>query len=284
MLGMPNPAVMPQRSSASMILPAPVARTTVEGMGEEDIYLSPVVQTGFLLQKIRDNGASRGPIVPCSLEGNAQAELQGARAQGRGKAERRISSNVVSMHVEGGKAGQLSKVGPHRVIDAGKVQAIGQVEAFRHQLQTGLFAQPEFLCETHIEVNEVGSLAGIACCPDRAVIGGMAIAIHVSTSQQVEGVPAVIAENGREDESGQSPRPAIGCLQYRSRHNLMALIEFRERALSGQVQVVLRAEVAVEVKGRVICLAVGVIAEQAYVRAKALLNFDDPAFIERRPL
>src|SRR5579859_1191723 len=224
------------------------------------------------------------PSSLCPLESKAQTKLQSTRAQGRSEAERRGWANVASMHVEGGKAGQLSKVGSHRIVDAGKVQAIGQVEALRHQLQTGLFAQFEFLCKAHIEVDEIGPFTSIACGPDRAVVGGMAIAIHVSTGQQVKGVSAVIAENRRENEPGQSPRPAVGRLQYGSRHNFVTLIEFRERALPGQVQVVLWAEVAVEVKGCVICLAVGVIAEQAYVRAKALLNFDNSAFIERRAL
>src|SRR5438270_13811871 len=53
---------------------------------------------------------------------------------------------------------------------------------------------------SHIEGSEVRALSGIAGSPDRPVIGGVAIAIHVRTGKQVEGMSAVVTEDGRELE------------------------------------------------------------------------------------
>src|SRR5689334_22700085 len=64
----------------------------------------------------------------------------------------------------------------------------------------------------------------------------------------------------------------------------MTLVEVRKRAFYAQAGVVLGAEIAVEIRGGVKPFAVRVIAEKREIVAEALLDLDDPSFVQRRCL
>src|SRR5438270_4239412 len=122
---------------------------------------------------------------------------------------------------------------------------------------------------SHIEGSEVRALSGIAGSPDRPVIGGVAIAIHVRTGKQVEGMSAVVTEDGRELEVGENRAAETAGIGYNRHYNFVALIEVRKRAFARQIGVVLGAEVAVEIGGGVKGLAESVVGHHRVVGAEA---------------
>src|SRR5690349_7094035 len=107
----------------------------------------------------------------------------------------------------------------------------------------------------------------------------MAVPIDVGTGEQVERMPAVKPNNGgnlETRERGILP----GTINDRCPNNLVPLIEFGQSPFRGQVGVVLRPEVAVEVRCRVEGFAVRVISKQCEIVAEALPDLDNGAFVE----
>ena len=107
----------------------------------------------------------------------------------------------------------------------------------------------------------------------------MAIAVDVRTCEKVEGMPSVVSEDGREFKIREVPGlPRAG--EDACDDDFMALVEFRESTISVDVGLIEWSVVTIEIGGVVRCFAVSVICNQADVRVKALLNFENSSLIE----
>src|SRR5258708_38733215 len=94
-------------------------------------------------------------------------------------------------------------------------------------------------------------------------------------------MPAVVPDNRRDLETGQDlvfPRS----FQNGCHYDFVTLVERREAPLRGQVGLVLRAKVAVEVGSGIKRFAQSVIRHHSEGIAEALLDLHNPAFIQRR--
>src|SRR6476646_1938050 len=96
-------------------------------------------------------------------------------------------------------------------------------------------------------------------------------------------MPAVIADDGCElkaRKDGIFPR----AVEDGSQNEFVALVEVRKTAFGSEIGVVYRAKVAVEVRGGIKRLAVGVIADEREIVAEALLDLNDATLVESRCL
>src|SRR5580700_1647546 len=92
---------------------------------------------------------------------------------------------------------------------------------------------------------------------------------------------AVVLENWRELKTRQeSILP--WAVDHSGRHDLVAFIEFGERAVQLQIGRILRAEVGVEIGAGVEGFAVGVACEEREIVAEAFVDFDNAALVEAR--
>src|SRR6185437_8587220 len=92
-------------------------------------------------------------------------------------------------------------------------------------------------------------------------------------------MPAVIADDGgdlKARKDGIFPR----AIEDGSENEFVALVEVRKTAIGAEISVVYRAKVAIEVRGSVKRLAVGVVANKREIVAEALLDLNDAAFVE----
>src|SRR5260370_5497242 len=137
----------------------------------------------------------------------------------------------------------------------------------------------ELARQTHVKVQGIGALTRVTRRSDGAVVGGMAVAIAIGPRQQIKGMHAVVANDRRELKPGQHGI-LPGGVQNAGKHYLVPLVEVRKRAFPGQVGLVSRSKVTVEIARRVECLAEGVVSKQGEVTAKALLYFQDGPFVK----
>src|SRR5690349_181087 len=107
----------------------------------------------------------------------------------------------------------------------------------------------------------------------------MAVPIDVGAGEQVERMPAVKTNNGGNLKTRErSILP--GTINDRCPNNLVPLIEFGQSPFRRQVGIVLRPEVAVEVRCRVEGFAVRVVSKQSEIVAETLPDLDNGAFVE----
>src|SRR5271168_640288 len=99
------------------------------------------------------------------------------------------------MHIESGEPGLEAEQRADLVVHAGVVGAIGDVEAFRGQNQTGALADLVLPGQSRVEVNIVGAETGVARITYGAFISDVIVAIDRATCEQIERMTAVVLEN-----------------------------------------------------------------------------------------
>jgi hypothetical protein len=159
---------------------------------------------------------------------------------------------------------------------------IGKVEAFGQELQLATLSQPEGLGHPQIKVNEIRPQAGIAASANRAIIGGVAVAIHVRSRQQIEGMAAVVPENRRQLPTAQ-PLAFSGGFCNHCCHDFMSLIKAGKTAFRIELSVVLGPKVTVEIGNGIDGLAERVIRQKTEVVAQTLGYLDNSSLIHARP-
>src|ERR1700761_918639 len=148
----------------------------------------------------------------------------------QGLAGREFGSTV---DIEGRSKGRSDNV-----VNAGIVGAIGDVEPFRGEVQAVLIADPENPAQTHVEINIVGSQTGVARRRRRPIVGEVTIAVDVGPGEQIERVPAVVADNRCKLKARKPTRTVERALQHCGKDDFLALIEVRHGALRVQVHLV----------------------------------------------
>src|SRR6185437_1570608 len=209
-LGMPKPAVMPCRTRAATNACAPVIWLKWDVVGEATDIGALKIRDGRWL-KIKRRRRCASVVLVKELEADANTKLQLAHRESRGKSQRCTSrTRSTARNIKRGEAwlptfsDGKTEIRTHYVVYTGKVRAVRQVKAFSQHLKTRAVAHFETARDAHVEIHVVRTQAGIPRRANRTIIGAVAIAIHVGTSQKVERMPAVVAENRRELEAGEN--------------------------------------------------------------------------------
>src|SRR4029077_9476779 len=84
----------------------------------------------------------------------------------------------------------------HHVVHACEVGMVGDVEALRCKLHSGLFANFMLPAQAHVEIGETRAKSSIAAGAEGAFVRGVIVAVHFATRQQVERMPAIVSKNG----------------------------------------------------------------------------------------
>src|SRR4051812_31731810 len=89
-------------------------------------------------------------------------------------------------------ARQIERAGDRadRIIHAGKVLTVGQIEGFRGHLERDRFADYKPAAEPQIEIPEVRTSPGVPAGERRTVRGRMAVRIQILSGEQIKGMPA----------------------------------------------------------------------------------------------
>ncbi len=127
-----------------------------------------------------------------------------------------------------------SKRRAHDIVHAGIVGVIGKVKSFRCKVQRSLLPQLESAAQSHVEIGEVRTNAGIASCSGRTIIREMSVAVDVRCSQKVEWVAAVVRKDRRELEPPEDSRFIKRAGQNRGDHHLVPLVKIRQRTITLQ--------------------------------------------------
>src|SRR5208283_238147 len=135
--------------------------------------------------------------------------------------------------------------------------------------------------QARVETGVIRSKTRVARSTDGAAIGGVIVAIGGLSTQQIKRMPAVVIENRRHLEAGQSAPP--GAVEDSRDDHFVSLIEVGSSAFRTHVQVVLRSVVAVEIRGGVDGVAVGVIRHDRGGLVELLLDLDNAALIKGGP-
>jgi len=128
--------------------------------------------------------------------------------------------------------------------------------------------------EPQIEGCEARPLARVPSGKWRPVSVCAAIAIDISSDQQVEGSAAVGAKDRRESET-RTPNYRIG-------DEFMPLIEGGKRPLQSRVRLIHGAEVAVVVRHIINSLAIGVVSGQRKRAVETLREFENSSVVDGR--
>src|SRR5258708_25926 len=177
-----------------------------------------------------------------------------------------------AMHVERGESRRQAEEWAGHVVYTGIVCMVRDVEALSRKLQLRLLANFMLPTQAHIETDVARAKPGVATGSDRTLIGGVIVAVHLTSSQQVERMSAVIGKSRRQLKARKGwilPR----AVKHSGHYDFMALIEFRKSAIRAQVRRILRSIIAVEIRRGVEALAKSVVAQQSKVIAEALLEF-----------
>src|SRR5260370_41606717 len=117
----------------------------------------------------------------------------------------------------------------------------------------------------------------------------MVITIDIRSSEQIERMRAVVADNRLNRESAENAVRQVSAvvlprsLKDASHHQLVALIKIGNRALGAQAaDLVSRRVVAVEIRRCIYPFAVGVIRHHGEVMTEAFLDFQNTAVVIRR--
>src|SRR5260370_4476761 len=185
------------------------------------------------------------------------------------------------MHVKRGELRIKTEEWAHLIVHASKVCMVGDVEALGRELQFCLLAKFMLPSQAHIEIDVVRAKSRVTAGSDRTFVGGVIVAVHLASRQQVERMSTVVGKNRSQLKAGkQGILP--GSFNYAGRNDFMALIEFRKRAIGTEVSRILRSKIAVKISTRVEAFAKSVVAKQGEVIAEALLDFQNSGLVNGR--
>ena len=91
------------------------------------------------------------------------------------------------MDVEGRESRREAEQRTYFVIHAGIIRAVGDVETFRGQLQIHPLAEFVLPGQARVEVNIVGTEAGVARGTDGPLVRRVVVPVDLATGEQVEG-------------------------------------------------------------------------------------------------
>src|SRR5215471_1088440 len=115
-------------------------------------------------------------------ENKTCAQLQLARGLGRSEAESLAGQNVIQTALDGSVAQDSAHgASANHIVDTGEVRAVEDVECFRQELQLRTLSDFECFRQTQVQIDKVGTYASVASDAKRTIIGGMAIAIHITS-------------------------------------------------------------------------------------------------------
>src|ERR1700722_6102131 len=233
----------------------------------------------------RPRGSRHKPVV-WELERKPQAELDftlgeiGSETKRLARRESCAPVNVKTGVSSSAGTGDRANSWPclnakewiHHVVHACEVGMVGDVEALRCKLHSGLFAKFMLPAQAHVEIGVARAKSSVAAGADGAFVRGVIVAVHFASRQQVERMPAIVGKNGGQLKTGKDGiRPRT--VNDTGHHDLMALIEFGKSAVGAQVGRILRAIIAVKISHRVESFAIGLIAQHGKIIAEALLDF-----------
>src|ERR1700733_15865848 len=114
--------------------------------------------------------------------------------------------------------------------------------------------------QTRVEVDVIGAQASVARGSNGPLIRGVIVAVHLSSGQQVERMPAVVRENWSQLKTRQDtlfPRT----VDHTSEHDFVPFVTLRKTTIQIEVCRILRPVVGVVIRGSVNTLTPGVIRE-----------------------
>ena len=162
---------------------------------------------------------------------------------------------------------------PHNVVHTRVVGVVGEIESFCHKAQGTLLAQLDGSAEPHIPVVEVRADPAVARGAGRTIVGEVVVPIDIGACQQIEGMSAVIGEDGRQLKTRQK-RSTPRAVHNSCQDPFMPLIEIGERSLCTQIYFIKGGVVAIEICGVVNGFAIGVICQQCEVIAEPFLDLE----------
>src|SRR5215472_12068861 len=184
------------------------------------------------------------------------------------------------MHIERSESRLEAEKRAYFVVHAGEIRSVCDVKSFRCQPKVCFLTQFVSPAQTQVEGYVVRTQPGVARGADRTLVGGVIVAVHFTTSQQVERVSPVVGENGSELEPRQDI-PVPGTVDDSGDHHFVPLIKLGKTPVYVNVRRILRTVVGVVVSGCIKALAEGVIAKQCEALAEAPLEFNDTALVNR---
>src|SRR5579859_6048581 len=99
------------------------------------------------------------------------------------------------MHVERREPRDQAKDWTYFVVYAGKICPVCEVESFCGDLQVSPLAYFVPPAQAHVEVDIVGTQTSVARRSDGTFVGGVIVAVYLSSREQVERMSAVVGEN-----------------------------------------------------------------------------------------